>query len=162
MRLILTQVAILALVHAVYVWISTAAIAAGRLSKAIDNITRKPVFSSAPRPASSKLDPVYLRNNSIQTRLLYISELTAEIHVGLEMATCGGAQDATLISLISVLHMLDPKTMILSAFPHPMKSRASRTLGEIPPRTQHHRAQAPRWAPTVVELSWQMSLVSGL
>ena len=35
--------------------------------------------------------------------------------------------------------------------------QASQTLDEFPPRTQHHRAQAPRWAPTVVELSWQMS-----
>ena len=91
MRSILTQVEILALVHAVYVWISTAAIAAGQLPKATENITRKPVFSSAPRPAGSKLDPVYLRNNSSRTWLLYISELTAEILVGLEMATCSGA-----------------------------------------------------------------------
>ena len=34
-----------------------------------------------------------------------------------------------------------------------------KTLGEIPSRTHHHRAQAPRWAPTVVELTRQMSLV---
>jgi len=35
--------------------------------------------------------------------------------------------------------------------------RASRTLEEIPPRTQHHRATAPQWVPTVMELSRQMS-----
>ena len=37
-----------------------------------------------------------------------------------------------------------------------------RSPGEIPPRTQHHRAQALWWAPTIMELSRQMSLVSGL
>ena len=41
--------------------------------------------------------------------------------------------------------------------------RASRNLGKKSlQELKHHRAQAPRWAPTVVELSRQMSLVSGL
>ena len=41
--------------------------------------------------------------------------------------------------------------------------RASRNLGKKSlQELKHHRAQAPRWAPTVVELSREMSSVLGL
>ena len=72
----------------------------------------------------------------------------------------GGRRLATLISLSHIINL--EADLLKPVLLHPENCKLLETLEKIPPRTQHHRAQAPQWAPTVVELSRQMFLVSGL
>ena len=60
----------------------------------------------------------------------------------------------------SDLIYVDAETFSSLAIAQPA-GRGFSILKKIPPRTQHHRAQAPRWVPTIMDLSRQMSFESG-